>query len=107
MAARAPDSVRLFRQRPEERRSDRRAPIGRDITAGWAQIAVRAFWATKGESYSLIEITAIGTPRRHPAAIVQRPTSKIRIKRLASFAPAATPDSAPGRSFFPARRSGE
>src|SRR4051794_24194844 len=49
MAARAPDSVRLFRQRPEERRSDRRAPIGRNIATDRAQIAVRAFWATKGE----------------------------------------------------------
>src|SRR6476620_1854201 len=50
MAARAPDSVRLFRQRPKERRSDRRAPIGRNIATDRAQIAVRACWATKGES---------------------------------------------------------
>jgi uncharacterized protein YecE (DUF72 family) len=49
MATRAPLGVRLFRQRPEERRSDRRAPIGRDIAAGRAQIAVRACRATNGE----------------------------------------------------------
>src|SRR5512132_247743 len=36
MAARAPHGVRLLRQRPEERRPDRRAPIVRDIAAGEA-----------------------------------------------------------------------